>query len=206
MNDPITHLQKQTFRYYYQDGLVELAVGILFAVIGLDTWLISSAPQGTPILIAAWILLPLLTIGGIIGVQRFVKNLKEKHVHSRTGYIEYLARPNRYRWLISAAGLALVIAVLLLPYDWIQKGSVAGGTILCIILASIGAQVGLKRLIATGALALALGVAFALSPLTDNASLAATFAAEGLILILTGALVFRKYLAENPLPAEGTDD
>jgi len=206
MSDSIQDIQKQTFRYYYQDGLVELAVGILFLVIGLDAWAITSLPAGTPLSIASWVLLPILTVGGIIGVQRFVKYLKERYVHPRTGYIEYAARPNRYRWWVSGVALALILAVILLPFDWLQKGSVAGGTILCVILATIGYQVSLKRLIAIGVLSLALGVGLALSPLTDNASLAAVFAAVGLILCLTGTFGFRKYLAENPAPEEGAHD
>jgi uncharacterized membrane protein len=202
MSNPIQEIQKQTYRYYYQDGLVELAVGILFLVIGLDTYLISSLSPGSPSAIAAWIALPILTVAGIFGVQRFVKSFKERHVHHRTGYIEYVPKRNPYRWVITGGGLALILAVILLPYDWVQKGSVAGGTLLFIILASIGIQVDLKRLIVIGGLSLIIGVGFALSSLSDNASLAATIAAAGLILILTGSFSFRKYLNENPLPEE----
>lgn len=206
MSHTIQDIQKQTFRYYYQDGLVELAVGILFLVIGLDAWAITSLPAGTPLSIAAWVLLPILTVGGIIGVQRFVKSLKERYVHPRTGYIEYAVQPNRYRWWVSGIALALILAVILLPFDWLQKGSVAGGTILCVVLVTIGYQVSLNRLMILGALSLTLGVGFALSSLSDNASLAAVFSAMGLILCLTGTLVFRKYLAENPTPEERDHD
>jgi hypothetical protein len=205
MSNPIQDLQKQTFRYYYQDGLVELAVGILFLVIGIDTYVISSLPTGTPLSIVAWIALPILTIAGIFGVQRIVKNLKEQHVHPRTGYIQYAAKPNRYRWLIVAFAFFLAISVILLPYEWLQKGSVTGGMILCVILASIGAQVDLKRLIWIGGSGVIFGLLFGFLPLTDNASLAATFAAVGSILVLSGSLAFRKYLANNPLPQEAAN-
>jgi|GEM_PF-6679912 len=201
----ITQIQKQTFRYYYEDGLAELAVGILFFVIGLDVWLISSAPQGTPISIAAWILLPIITIAGIYGVQRFVKNLKEKYVHPRTGYIEYSAKPNRYRWLVSGFVLALAVSFMILPYGWLQKGSVTGGMIIFVILVSIGTQVGLKRLIAEGILSFIIGIILAFLPMSDNASLVATFIPTGLILILIGSLVFRKYRSDNPLPESAND-
>lgn len=198
--DNITQIQKQTFRYYYEDGLAELAVGILFLVIGLDVWLISSVPQGTVISIAAWILLPIVTIAGIYGVQRFVKNLKEKYVHPRTGYIEYAAKPNRYRWLISGFVFALAVLFMLLPYDWLQKGSVTAGMIIFVILVSIGTQVGLKRLIAEGILSFIIGIFLAFLPFNDNASLVATFIPTGLLLILVGFWVFRKYRGNNPLP------
>ncbi len=202
MSNPIQELQKQTMRYYYEDGLVELAVGILFGVIGLDTYLISILPPGTPLSIIAWILLPLLTVGGLIGVQRFVKNQKERHVHPRTGYIEYSPKPRRYRWSVSAIILALTVSIIFLPYDWLQKGSVAGGMTLFVILATIGASVGLKRLIALGGLSMVFGVLFAYLPLSDHASLAVTFLSMGIVLTVIGALVFRKYLQKNPLPEE----
>ena len=203
--DNITQIQKQTFRYYYEDGLVEMAVGLLFAIIGLDVLLISSAPPGTPISIGAWILLPILTVAGIYGVQRFVKNLKEKFVHPRTGYIEYAAKPNRYRWLVSGFALALAVSFMLLPYEWLQKGSVTAGMIFFVILVSIGVQVGLKRLIAEGILSFILGIVLAFLPFNDNASLVATFIPTGLLLILVGSWVFRKYRSDNPLPESAND-
>jgi hypothetical protein len=203
--DNITQIQKQTFRYYYEDGLAELAVGLLFFVIGLDVWLISSVSPGSAISIAAWVLLPIITIAGIFGVQRFVKNLKEKYVHPRTGYIEYTAKPNRYRWLISGFALALAVAFMLLPYDWLQKGSITAGMIIFVILVSIGVQVGLKRLIAEGILSFIIGIILAFLPFSDNASLVATFIPAGLILILIGSWVFRKYRIANPVQ-EGAND
>jgi len=203
--DNITQIQKQTFRYYYEDGLVEMAVGLLFAIIGLDVLLIRSAPQGTPISIGAWILLPILTVAGIYGVQRFVKNLKEKFVHPRTGYIEYAAKPSPYRWLVSGFALVLAVSFLFLPYDWLQKGSVTAGMIFFVILVSIGVQVGLKRLIAEGILSFILGIVLAFLPFNDNASLVATFIPTGLLLILVGSWVFRKYRSDNPLPESAND-
>ena len=200
MSDPITELQKQTFRYYYEDGLVELAVGILFAVIGLNTWLISTAPQGTPLALAAWILLPIFTIGGIFWVQRFVKNLKERLVYPRTGFIDYSTKPNPYRWLVMGTALLLVVVIFVAPYSFLNRESVAGGTIMFIILVSIGAQVDLRRLIVIGALALVLGLGLAFLPGSEHAGLSLTYAGAGLALIATGAVAFRKYLAENPLP------
>ncbi len=200
MSESINQIQKQTFRYYYEDGLVELAVGLLFAVIGLNTWAISSTTPGTTLSIAAWILLPILTIGGIFGVQRFVNNLKERLVYPRTGYIVYEAKPYRYRWLVFGFALALAVSILVLPYEWLTKGSVTGGALMGVILASIGAQVDLKRLIAIGALGLVLGLIFAFLPFTDNAGLAATISFTGMILILVGGMALRSYLSTNPLP------
>jgi hypothetical protein len=206
MSNQIDQIQKQTYRYYYEDGTVELAVGILFAVIGVNTWLISSAPQGSALAIVAWILLPFLTIGGVFGVQRFVKNLKERLVYPRTGFVDYSPNPNPYRWLVSGTALLIVLAIFIAPYSFLNRESVAGGTILFIILVSIGAQVNLRRLIMLGVLALILGVSLAFLPGSEHAGLALTFAGPGLALVSTGAVAFRKYLAKNPRPEETVHD
>ncbi len=200
--DNITKIQKQTFRYYYQDGLAELAVGVLFTVIGLNLWLVSSAPQGTPLSLAAWIALPILTMGGIFWVQRFVKNHKERQVHPRTGYIAYDTQPNPYRWLIM--GIPLLVALLAIIYSdsWLNHESVMGGILLCLILVSIGTRVNLWRLIGIGIFGLVLGITLAFLQINEHSGLAITYAAAGLALLLSGGVAWRRYLSQNPLPKD----
>lgn len=202
MTEQISNIQKQTFRYYYEDGLVELAVGALFAVIGLNTWLISILPSGTPLSLAAWITLPILTIGGIIGVQWMVKSLKERLVHPRTGFINYSTKPNPYRWYVIGGALAMVVTVLFLPFEWLNRESVAGGTLMFLILVSIGAQVGLRRLIVIGGMAGVLGISLAFLPGNEHAGLSLTYAGAGFALLVSGGLALRSYLSKNPLSAE----
>ena len=209
MSNKIDQLQKQTFRYYYQDGLAEMAVGILFAIIGLNLWLVSSAPQGTTLALAAWIALPILTVGGIFWVQRFVKNLKERQVYPRTGYINYGIQPNPYRWLIM--GIPLLVAVLALIYSdsWLNRESVMGGILLCLILGSIGVRVNLHRLIGIGIFGLILGIALAYLQVSEHAGLSLTYAAAGLVLLISGGLSWRSYLSKNSFPEddqEGAND
>ena len=198
MSNRIEDIQKQTFRYYYEDGLVELAVGILFAVIGFNTWLVSIAPKGTPLAIAAWVALPVLTIGGIFFVQRFVKNLKERLVYPRTGYIAYDTKPNPYRWLVMVIPMVVIALAILFPDSRFNRESVMGGILLCVILVSIGAQVKLRRLIAIGIFGLVLGISMAFLPGSEHAGLSLTYAGAGLALLFTGSIAWRKYLAENP--------
>ena len=199
MSNQIDQIQKRTFRYYYEDGLAELAVGILFTIIGFNLWLVSIAPQGTTLALAAWIALPVLTIGGIFWVQSFVKNLKERQVYPRTGYINYDIRPNPYRWLVMGIPLLVVILAGMFPDSRLNRESVMGGIMLCLILGSIGARVNLWRLIGMGVFGLILGVRLAFLVENQHAGLSLTYAAAGLVLLVSGGLTWRKYLAENPL-------
>lgn len=201
MSEDIEQIQKQTFRYYYEDGLAELAVGILFLVIGLNLWLVSAAPQGTPLALAAWIALPILTIGGIFWVQRFVRKLKESQVYPRTGYIAYDTQPNPYRWLIIGIPLLVVVLAIIYNDSWLNRESVMGGILLCLILVSIGVRVNLWRLIGIGFFALILGVTLAYLQISEHIGLAITYAIAGLVLLLSGGAAWRSYLSQNPVPA-----
>jgi len=194
MSESINQIQKQTFRYYYEDGLVELAVGLLFTVIGLNTWAISSTTPGT--------LLPILTIGGIFGVKYLVTTLKEKLVYPRTGYIDYSTKPNPYRWLVIGGALAMVVVVVFLPYEWLNRESVAGGTLMFLILVSIGTQVNLRRLIFIGGFALVLGIGLTFLPGSEHAGLSLTYAIIGMALLISGGLALKAYLTENPISEE----
>ena len=202
MSNQIDQIQKQTYRYYYEDGLAELAVGILFTVIGLNLWLVSSAPQGTLLALAAWIALPILTIGGILWVQRFVKNLKERYVHPRTGYIDYGAQINPYRWLILGIPLLVAILAIIFSDSWLNRESVMGGILLCLILGSIGARVNLWRLIGIGIFGLVLGITLAYLQVSEHSGLAITYASAGVALLLSGGVAWNSYLSKNPFPED----
>jgi hypothetical protein len=202
MSNPIQDIQKQTYRYYYEDGLAELAVGILFSVIGLNLWLVSAAPKGTPLALAAWIALPILTIGGIFGVQYFVKKHKEIQVYPRTGYIAYDTQPNPYRWLIMGIPLLVVILAGIFPDSRLNRESVMGGILLCLVLVSIGVRVNLGRLIGIGILGLVLGITLAYMQVSEHVGLAITYTAAGLALLFSGGVAWRSYLSKNPFPGD----
>lgn len=199
MSNQIEQIQKQTYRYYYEDGLAELAVGVLFTVIGLNLWLVSAAPQGTPLSLAAWIALPILTVGGIFWVQRFVKKRKESHVHPRTGYIAYDIEPNPYRWLIMGIPLLVLLLAIIYKDSWFNRESVMGGILLCLILGSIGVRVNLWRLTGIGIFGLVLGITLAYLQVSEHGGLAITYAATGLLLLVSGATAWRSYLIKNPI-------
>lgn len=202
MSNSIQEIQKQTYRYYYQDGLAELAVGVLFSIIGLNLWLVSAAPKGTPLALAAWIALPILTVGGIIWVQRFIKNAKESLVFPRTGYVAYDTQPNPYRWLIMGIPLLVVALAIIFSDSWLNRESVMGGILLCLILGSIGVRVNLWRLIGIGIFGMVLGITLAYLQLSEHVGLAITYTFAGLALLLSGGIAWRSYLSKNPFPKD----
>jgi hypothetical protein len=71
-----------------------------------------------------------------------------------------------------------------------------------IFIALRGKSSGLKRFYTLGGLAIALGVALSFSGLSQAYNLGLFYGLIGIAILISGGLVLRRYLSENPLPAE----
>ena len=85
MTEQMDKIVKETYRYFYVDGLVETAVGLLFALIGMVLAGWAGFEEGSWLLKTAVIILPILIIGGTFGIKWLVGNLKERITYPRTG-------------------------------------------------------------------------------------------------------------------------
>jgi hypothetical protein len=202
MENQIEQIEKRTSRYYYEDGIVELGVGLLFALIGAVLLLIDGTRQGSALALVGWLALMVVTGGGVYGVQWEVRQLKERITYPRTGYVAYPDRPNKGRYVVVASAFALALVVLLLPYEWADKMSLIVGALLLVIHTFIGGRLGLPRMHVVGIIALLVGFLAALFNLGDIPGVAATFGGTGLALMLSGGVALAGYLRANP-SAEG---
>ena len=75
-----------------------------------------------------------------------------------------------------------------------------------IFIALRGRSSGLKRFYALGGLAIVLGVALAFSKLSQAYTLALFYGLIGVVILISGTLVLRRYLIENPMPSENDNE
>ncbi|MCB9418939.1 MAG: hypothetical protein H6667_04005 [Ardenticatenaceae bacterium] len=199
MNQNIDEMMQRTYRYYYEDGLVETAVGILFFVIGLALlgWLtIQSSPALGIVMV---ILSVLLILGGTLFVQKIIPSLKERFVHPRTGKVVYRQeKPQKEtgRWLLYAV-LAVLVVTLFLPERFNQM-ALMEGALLGAIFIYLGHRVSLSRFYWLGGAAILVGVAAVLLFNNDISGSAFTFGSTGLVLLVSGLIVLTRYLRRNP--------
>ena len=195
MSENYQNLIQATYRYYYEDGFVEMAVGALFAGLGMLLLAVSEMSSGPLFALSLAVGLPLLVIGGARLVERFVSLSKEKITHQRTGAIKYRKdqrSPVQRRSLwIGVIGLFLLMAIV--P-SAAEHMSLAEGLLFAIVLGSIGRAYGIVRFYITAAMAAAFGVVAALLTSNDMLGSAVTFSGIGAALLLSGALTFRGYL------------
>jgi hypothetical protein len=186
--------------YWVEDGLQEVALGALLALLGLFLALQDALPREHPLQFVFKAGFPLLLIGLGVLVRQVVLALKDRYVHPRTGYVAF--HPGGRGAGVVAALLAAVIAfafVLLVRLPgvmaWLPaiQGVVFAGAFLY-----LGRKVHLMRFPIEGLLVVAGGLALAFRHLPENLGSGLLFVWTGATLAAGGLLAFRTYLRQAP--------
>ena len=108
MLKPIEQIERRTLRYWYEDGLADLAAAWVFILVGLFFLVQVIFPSG-PVTVLTAILLPVVVIAGGLMARRIVAGLKERWTYPRTGYVEYRRPKGSRRWrrMLIAAMMAI---------------------------------------------------------------------------------------------------
>lgn len=200
MADNIDKVVRRTYRYFYDDGLVEMALGILFVATGimLVLWSGIKSPGLAGVVLA--IGLPVLIFGGALLFKRLIMVLKGRITYPRTGYVSYRQnKPDRGRWLFVGTALLLTLLAVLLPGSFNQM-SVMVGTLLGVILIYMGYRVGVRRIYLVGVIAIILGFGLAQSGIEEVLALGLVFTGAGLAMLVSGAITLVVYLRRHPEP------
>lgn len=196
----IDEAQQRVKRYWYEDGLTEIAAGFLFVLVGLLFLAEASAPAGSLPPNFSAIGLPILIIVGVWLANRVIAALKERLTYQRTGYVAY-HRPGRVHRLVTVL-VALVtagLATLLLrswpaSEQWIPA---VEGLSIAIFLLYLAHTLGLPRFSILALASAIIGVAAALGSLSEELGTAIYFCAMGVCLLVSGGLTLRNYLSRS---------
>jgi uncharacterized membrane protein YbjE (DUF340 family) len=198
MNQNIDDMMRRTYRYYYEDGLVETAVGILFFIIGLALlgWL---TIQSSLILgIGMVILSVLLIFGGTLFVQKVIPRLKERFVHPRTGKVVYRQEEPKQSNRLILFVVTMVIALGIFLPERFNQMALLEGVLLGALFVYLGYRVKVNRFYLLGGAALLVALASMMLFSDDIRSSAFTFGGTGLILLISGLIVLARYLRRYP--------
>lgn len=211
-DNKIKEVEQRVKRYWYSDGIAELASGGMFILLGIYFGTQGFLDEGSIVSIILQISLMLMMVGGIFGVRWLVNTLKTRLTYPRTGYVEYRvnekdARVRRY----VIAGVAMIIAMAsIMLVDYIRgldtMALVTGLLVGLIFIVLRGKSSGLKRFYVLGGLAIVLGVALSFSGLSQAYDLGLFYGLLGVAILISGSLVLRRYLSEHPLPGEGDNE
>lgn len=196
----VEQVRKRVYRYWYEDGLAEIATGCLFILIGLVIVAQGLVPAGSPLAAIAGLAFPIVVVGGILAVRRLVNIAKERITYPRTGYVQYGRPGPRRRWLAAVFGgsMGIVVAILFTSGPaslvWLPLFQ---GLIIGAFWLYLGTRLDLIRFYVLAALSALIGIALALGGLADPTGSAAYFGGMGIVMVAGGGLALRSYLRQT---------
>ena len=103
----LNKLAKRPIQYWFEDGIGEFVMGVLYFLIGVNFYL--QATITFPQIIAILSLVSVLIIGGgVIITRKLIGRIKEHIIYPRTGYVSYPKRPRKTKIAILIVSLVAV--------------------------------------------------------------------------------------------------
>ena len=212
MENKMLDVEKRVKRYWYSDGIAELSLGGMFLLLGVYFGLQGYLGEGSRAGVIMQVGLFVMVFAGIVGVQWVVNALKARLTYPRTGYVEYRKSGQdmkQRRNIVMGVALALVAASIILFDFFRDLDSMVLGTgvmVGAVFIALRGKSAGVTRFYIVGGISIFLGAGLSLDKLSQEYNLALFYGLFGIVVMISGGIVLRRYLRENPLPAGGDNE
>jgi hypothetical protein len=199
MGEPIDldEIAKRPFRYWNQDGLTELFVGFMMFVPACLFRLGNVLPKGSSLVM----LLPLAWLAAILAMKWGLKELKERVVSPRGGYVALPTWGRTFIALFVLAAILATVAFIAFP-SWPRQWGRTPALALAILFAALffigGLQAKSPYMLVLAAVPLLVGVWIYRNSVGFSESTSWVLLAQGVALAFSGAVRFRSFLKANP--------
>ena len=174
-----------------QDGLPEIAIGVVFLALAVLCWLPTAIQPRSPAYIAAIcgqaLLIPIL----VLRLQWAIKTVRRKFLIEREGYVESKPANQRHFAIVLVIALAVAVAGVFAAYrgsfppaSWVLGATGIGGG----ALAAIAGR--LPRFVIGGVVMAVTGLVLALSTASLATGFAVLYGLIGALSLISGCVVF----------------
>ncbi len=205
----INDVMRNTRKYWYVDGLSEIAGGVLLILIGVSYYLSALIPN---IIIRSLMLglgQPVIIIGGSILIGRVVKKIKENLTYPRTGYLSFRRRKSRkISRILYGAVVGLLVGVVVGFFTSIIPDRIiplVTSLFMAVLIGFIGYQNNVPRFYAVSAFTAIWGTVLSVLNLPGVLPYLALFVGVGFLWLISGGWTLSAYL-RSTTPAEVFDE
>jgi len=212
MKDDFAEVEQRVKRYWFSDGIGELAGGGMFLLLAAYFGIPQFLGENNLFSVILQSSLVLVMVAGIFVVRWLVTVLKTRLTYPRTGYVEYrVDRNNALRRRMLTMAVAMVIAFLMVllagSIQVVDSTVLVTGVVVGVVFVILrGKSYGVQRFYLLGAISIVIGTALSFSRLPNGYSLAAFYGLMGLGVVISGGWVLFRYLKKNPLPTESDNE
>lgn len=193
---------RNTRRYWFVDGIVEISGGALITFIALSYFLTSLISNVVLKSILLGLGQPLVIILGAFVIRKIVAWLKDNITYPRTGYLYFNNPPEnrRVQRIIKVIFVSVIVSLVvaffmkLLP---MQLMPVISMVIFSIFTIYLGYQNAVTRFYFVALVLIALGVIISVVNLDDVMRFVIIYAALGLTWMISGAIALINYLRKT---------
>jgi hypothetical protein len=190
-------------KVHNQDGLPEIAIGLIFLTTAALQWLQVAFPFGSFVYKYAALGLGILVPALILGSQWAIKTVRRKFLIERVGYVELKAVNRKLFWTVF--GIAFLVACAMTfaiaarsvpPRSWLLATTGLSGGILSVYAGR------LPRYVIGGVLMAAIGIVLGLIRISVEAGFTILFGFMGLLSLVSGCVVFSLFMRKPAAPGE----
>lgn len=202
MTDDIRDIERRTKQYFYNDGLTEIALGIMFLMLG--GYFFGSIALPANSLAKTWLdaSFILVIFAGMFIVRRLVRFLKFRITYPRTGYVSYKKKEigprRRAAAAVSGGVVAIVLAVLLAVSPSVKSWLPAlNGVLLGFAISLFARRAEIARFYVLAAASAVIGLAIALAGIGDVKGISLYYAVFGGAVVISGLAALILYLRRS---------
>ncbi|MBK8902924.1 MAG: hypothetical protein IPM53_17170 [Anaerolineaceae bacterium] len=193
MND-LNKTIRRTQQYWFEDGLVELLLGLLLLVLsGLFWWQVATDSEYAALV--GGIAMPFIIVLGAILMGVTLRWLKQRLVYPRTGYVTYAKPTNKQRGLSAVLGFvigaAMALTITQLELAELTPAFIGAGMGLALFM--LGNRVGLLRFHLLALWAVASGIIIAFLGVAETVASTFALGSIGLSMVASGGFAFWRY-------------
>ena len=202
MKDTIGQIMRKTYAYWWVDGTMDMALGLLFTGLAGYNYLMVGLPLSKTWGVILGIGQPIIFVLFWLFYGRFVRWIKEHYTYRRTGYVAYQPKKKKRRAQSAVIGGVLGIFMALMvtyiaPEILEVEPMLMVGCVMAVITLYLGYWYGVNRFFIVALLEF--GSAFWISSLNMDGELKSivVMAAIGATWIISGVATFVVYLRKN---------
>jgi hypothetical protein len=195
----IERLMRQTRAYEYSDGLIEIALGMLFSFVGIFIYVFQGATTETGAIGAVILGIVILAINWVIW------QIRQRFTWRRTGYVALnraIPAPFRIARVVFALAIGVALNILLRIATGVAIWSpLVLATCFLVFFVSEWQRVGQTRWLVLAFSAVLVALAIAVLPFTRETAFLAMTTYVGLGMLVCGIYALKHYLRTEPAEA-----
>lgn len=204
----IDEIMRNTRRYWFVDGLVEIMGGGILILVAIGYGFIDKIASETWRMLAMGLLVPAFIIAVSLFAKKGIARFKQRFTYPRTGYLTFKRQHSggaRARRIVLTILVAVTVSAVLaafsslIPERWIPAFF---ALFLSIYTWYLGYYNGVARFNIIAAVTLAAGLFIVWLNLSGMLQVISMLAATGLIWVISGVLAFFSYMKQTKPLAE----